>query len=195
MTPSVIPTVAAPNPQCQLLAGSILAFGLALSPAWASTPKDTLVVAKNIDDMITLDPAETYELSGGALFHAAGSAIAGDLSGRLEAAGFTVRRAVLYRAEPATALTQPTRAALAARAIDMVVLFSPRTAKTFSALLREAGLAVPADMSVVGIDGHFLSTLSNPMLTTVELPVRQMARAMVQRVMRGSPDDSEDEPG
>ncbi|MGJ7510217.1 LacI family DNA-binding transcriptional regulator [Variovorax sp. GT1P44] len=59
--------------------------------------------------------------------------------------------------------------------------------------LREAGLAVPADVSLVGIDGHFLSTLSNPMLTTVELPVRQMARAMVQRVMRGSPDDSDDE--
>ncbi len=49
----------------KLLAGAILAVGLAWSPAWASTPKDTLVVAKNIDDMITLDPAETYELSGG----------------------------------------------------------------------------------------------------------------------------------
>src|SRR6266404_7644024 len=51
----------------KLLAGSILAFGLALSPAWAGTPKDTLVVAKAIDDMITLDPAETFELSGGEL--------------------------------------------------------------------------------------------------------------------------------
>src|SRR5215470_17275071 len=49
----------------KLLAGSILAVGLAWSPAWAATPKDTLVIAKNSDDMITLDPAETYELSGG----------------------------------------------------------------------------------------------------------------------------------
>jgi peptide/nickel transport system substrate-binding protein len=49
----------------KLLAGTILAVGLAWSPAWAATPKDTLVIAKNIDDMITLDPAETYELSGG----------------------------------------------------------------------------------------------------------------------------------
>ena len=34
------------------------------TPAWAATPKDTLVVAKQIDDIITLDPGEAYELSG-----------------------------------------------------------------------------------------------------------------------------------
>ena len=27
-------------------------------PSFAATPADTLVIAKNIDDMITLDPAE-----------------------------------------------------------------------------------------------------------------------------------------
>lgn len=50
--------------------------------------------------------------------------------------------------------------------------------------LRETGLQVPRDVSVVGIDGHFLSALSNPMLTTVELPVPEMARAMVERALR-----------
>ena len=49
--------------------------------------------------------------------------------------------------------------------------------------LREAGMRVPQDISVVGIDGLFLSALSNPALTTVQLPVREMARAMVERVM------------
>jgi peptide/nickel transport system substrate-binding protein len=40
--------------------------GLAgLAPAMAETPKDTLVMAKNIDDIITLDPAEVFEFSGG----------------------------------------------------------------------------------------------------------------------------------
>lgn len=44
-----------------LLAGALLA----LSPqAIAETPKDTLVIAKQIDDIITLDPAEAYELTG-----------------------------------------------------------------------------------------------------------------------------------
>ena len=40
------------------------AFALAGPAAHAATPPDTLVIAKNIDDMITLDPAEAYEFSG-----------------------------------------------------------------------------------------------------------------------------------
>ena len=59
--------------------------------------------------------------------------------------------------------------------------------------LREAGLRVPEDVSVVGIDGLFLATVSNPMLTTVQLPVREMARAMVERVMQHPGEAGEDE--
>jgi len=55
--------------------------------------------------------------------------------------------------------------------------------------LRDAGLRVPQDMSIVGIDGLFLSALSNPMLTTVQLPVREMAQAMVELAML-APDDT-----
>jgi DNA-binding LacI/PurR family transcriptional regulator len=46
--------------------------------------------------------------------------------------------------------------------------------------LREAGLRVPQDVSIVGIDGLFLAALSNPGLSTVLLPVKDMARAMVE---------------
>ena len=55
--------------------------------------------------------------------------------------------------------------------------------------LRDAGLRVPQDASIVGIDGLFLSALSNPMLTTVQLPVREMAQAMVELAML-APDDT-----
>jgi peptide/nickel transport system substrate-binding protein len=42
-----------------------LLLGLAAAPAaLAETPKDTIVMAKAIDDIISLDPAEAYELSG-----------------------------------------------------------------------------------------------------------------------------------
>ena len=41
--------------------------------------------------------------------------------------------------------------------------------------LRDGGLRVPDDVSVVGMDGHFLSAISNPALTTVQLPVTEMA--------------------
>lgn len=39
----------------------------AASPALAATPKDTLVIALAFDDIITLDPAEAFEISAGEL--------------------------------------------------------------------------------------------------------------------------------
>ena len=82
----------------------------------------------------TLDPGR------GALLHAAGTALAGDLAGRLAASGFAVRRAVLYAADPARRLG---RSALALRqgAVGAAFFFSPRTAARFVSLAREAGLA------------------------------------------------------
>ena len=43
---------------------SLGALMFSMPPASAATPADTLVMAKNIDDMISLDPAECYELTG-----------------------------------------------------------------------------------------------------------------------------------
>jgi peptide/nickel transport system substrate-binding protein len=45
---------------------ALLAVALAAltTQAHAATPADTLVIAKQIDDLISLDPAEAYELSG-----------------------------------------------------------------------------------------------------------------------------------
>lgn len=56
--------------------------------------------------------------------------------------------------------------------------------------LRDAGLSVPADVSLVGIDGLFLSALMNPGLTTVRLPVPQMASKLVERVIARMADPS-----
>jgi len=60
--------------------------------------------------------------------------------------------------------------------------------------LRDAGLSVPADVSLVGIDGLFLSALMNPGLTTVRLPVPQMALKLVERVI-GRMADPDIKPG
>src|SRR5262245_49806541 len=43
-----------------LLAATVLLAG----PALAATPKDTVVMAKQIDDIISLDPAESFEFAG-----------------------------------------------------------------------------------------------------------------------------------
>lgn len=57
--------------------------------------------------------------------------------------------------------------------------------------LREAGLQVPRDVSVVGMDGIYLGALCNPALSTVQLPVPGMARAMVDRAMQpDTPNDT-----
>jgi peptide/nickel transport system substrate-binding protein len=47
----------------KLVIGLLFLAWSALAPALAATPKNTLVMAKAIDDMVTMDPAEIYELS------------------------------------------------------------------------------------------------------------------------------------
>lgn len=47
-----------------LLLASAVAMGAAAPAAWAETPADTLVVAAQIDDIISLDPGQSFEFSG-----------------------------------------------------------------------------------------------------------------------------------
>jgi uroporphyrinogen-III synthase len=82
---------------------------------------------------VRLDP------HAGSLLHVAGSAVAGDLAGTLAGHGFTVVRAVLYDARPATALSEETRQALSCGGIDLALFFSPRTAAIFVDLTIAAG--------------------------------------------------------
>ncbi|RDJ21317.1 LacI family transcriptional regulator [Bosea caraganae] len=49
--------------------------------------------------------------------------------------------------------------------------------------LRKRGMAIPADVSVVGMDGIALGTFVAPPLTSVRLATRDMAKAMVDRIM------------
>ena len=86
-----------------------------------------------------LDPAQ------GAVFHAAGTRVAGDLAGMLEEAGFTYRRAVLYEARAADELSAATVQALKAGTVDGALFFSPRTAACFVDLVRKGGLAAACE--------------------------------------------------
>ncbi|MEL7213853.1 MAG: ABC transporter substrate-binding protein [Pseudomonadota bacterium] len=47
------------------LTAGLLASALAISPVVAATPDNILVVAQNIDDIVTIDPASAYEFSSG----------------------------------------------------------------------------------------------------------------------------------
>lgn len=46
------------------LSTAALSMGALAPAAWAETPADTLVVANTIDDIISLDPAQSFEFSG-----------------------------------------------------------------------------------------------------------------------------------
>lgn len=52
--------------------------------------------------------------------------------------------------------------------------------------LHRAGLRVPQDVSVVGMDGLSIAAFTNPGLTSVSMPLDAMADAMVQRVVERS---------
>ncbi|MFQ5774296.1 MAG: uroporphyrinogen-III synthase [Kiloniellaceae bacterium] len=93
----------------------------------------------DVNDLARL-VVERLSPEDGALFHGAGSKLAGDLQGTLEAAGFTVRRVTLYEARPAAALSDGLRAALAEGRLDAATFYSPRTAETFVRLVEKADL-------------------------------------------------------
>jgi uroporphyrinogen-III synthase len=82
--------------------------------------------------------AERVDPRQGVLLHAAGTKLAGDLSGTLTAKGFAVRRVVLYEARTADAFSPALLAALDAEEIDLALFFSPRTAATFVTLATTA---------------------------------------------------------
>lgn len=99
----------------------------------ASASGDVEALAEMI--VASRDPA------AGAMLHIAGTVSAGDLGGRLQASGFDYRRAVLYRMQPARALSAKAREALARGALTGVALYSPRTAALFAQLVVADDLA------------------------------------------------------
>lgn len=78
----------------------------------------------------------------GGLYHAAASALAGDLANRLENKGFKYIRGILYEAIHTEALTDQTIDAIMANKVGAVLLFSPRTARGFVNHIKKAKLVV-----------------------------------------------------
>lgn len=85
---------------------------------------------ESLGDML----AEAFNPTQGRLVHIAGSAIAGNLKGRLESLGFDVTREILYETTAATSLSDSLIGQIKAQEIDLMLFFSPRTAQTFANL-------------------------------------------------------------
>jgi uroporphyrinogen-III synthase len=119
----------------------------------------------------TLDP------EGGALLHLAGRDVRPELGRALEAAGFEFRRAVVYRAEPAERLSDGFASALAGRAVDAILLFSPRTARTLARLVERNGLG----STLTSVDALCLS--ANIADACADLPWRRLRVAARAELM------------
>ncbi|HXB51208.1 MAG TPA: uroporphyrinogen-III synthase [Rhizomicrobium sp.] len=78
--------------------------------------------------------ATLWAAKKGVLLHVCGDDAPGTLAENLILRGFKVRRCPLYAIEPATSLPDEARAALAARALDAAMFFSPRSARIFGLL-------------------------------------------------------------
>ncbi len=118
----------------------------------------------------------------GTLFHAAGTVTAGDLQSRLEGLGYQVRRAQLYEAKIATALSPETRANLTLGGVDAVLLFSPRTARTFAELWQAAGAPSLARIQALCLSAAVAREIGNLGWAGVEIADRPDLPSMLALV-------------
>ena len=119
----------------------------------------------------------------GPLFHAAGTAVAGDLSRQLDEAGFETVRRTLYAANPVDRLPHEAEIALREDRLDYVLLFSPRTAKVFGRLVEAARLA-PAlgRIAAVCLSGTVAAELDDELWKEIRVADRPTLEAMVEAV-------------
>jgi len=118
----------------------------------------------------------------GPLLHVSGA----DVAGALSPEGFEVQRVVLYEAREAETLPESARAALEARAVDVVTFFSPRAAQLFVRLVTEAGLAETCrPVTAIAISPAAAQPLADlPFARTVaaERPTRQAVLDEIDRL-------------
>lgn len=121
---------------------------------------------------------ERLDARDGAILYVSGSAIVGDLADRLTAAGFTVRRAILYDAVAAKSLAPATIRLLREQKIDIALFFSPRSAETFVSLARRG--------SVVEACGQAVAICLSPAVADAARAIEWKAIRTAQRPESGS---------
>ena len=100
---------------------------------------DVASATGDVDNLAQL-ATEKFDPEDGALMHPVGTNVAGDLARRLRKAGFDYRREVLYEAETAGRLPVVACEGLRNGDFDGVLIYSPRTGRTFKRLAEAEGL-------------------------------------------------------
>ncbi len=87
----------------------------------------------NISSLASL-VTERASPNRGSLLHIAGTEVAGDLAALLSQKGFVINRECIYRVETSKTLSKDTENKLKSGKVNMVLFFSPRSAKAFTDL-------------------------------------------------------------
>ncbi|MDU0202163.1 substrate-binding domain-containing protein [Paenibacillus sp. MAH-36] len=103
----------------------------------------------------------------------------------LESNGLTVDEALIIRGEGTFAFGSKAAAGLLNRELPPTALFCWNDMMALGAMqsLQQAGLAIPADISVIGYDDIPMASLVNPALTSVRQPLKEIGRAAVQALI------------
>jgi uroporphyrinogen-III synthase len=144
--------------------------------AWAAGFGRVESADGNVEDLARLVAARLRP-GEGRLLRVAGSEIAGDLAGRLGAAGYAVDRAVLYEARAATALSSSTAALIGCSEIELALFFSPRSAAIF------ARLAVPVAAGLRAAAAFSISAAADAALCDLPFRERLVAAAPTQAAL------------
>jgi uroporphyrinogen-III synthase len=113
----------------------------------------------------------------GALLHLSGADVRPELGEGLAAAGFVLRRQVVYEARAARTLSPAAVAAIGRREIAAVLLFSPRTARIFVELIARHEL-----------QGHLGAAAAICLSTAVAQPCRALAWRAIYLAARPTPE-------
>jgi uroporphyrinogen-III synthase len=138
--------------------------------------------------------AERYDPEAGRLLHISGEAVAFDIVAALEPRGFTMRRAVVYRSLQMDHLPGAVVSALRDRALDAVLLMSPRTSQAWCNLVDAAGLSAEARSLLYlclsqGVAAA-LQQLAPPRLAVAVKPNEEQMLALVASLSSSSADKS-----
>ena len=119
----------------------VFAVGAATAAAARAEGFNSVHVAGGDVSHLADDIAARLDPKAGAIVHVAANVVAGDLQGTLVEHGFKVGRQVLYETVTKEALSQDVIASLTDGTLEGALIYSPRTGKTFAALIEKAGLA------------------------------------------------------
>lgn len=138
---------------------------------------------------VTIGPGTGAELAAlilaelkpehGTLVHLAGETLAFDLKEAVEKEGFAMHAPVLYRTTPARELPAEVVSLLSSGQLDGVILMSPRTAKTFAALLAPLGAVTQGSGPVC----YCLSEAVADAVSTLSFATRVAARPREEDVL------------